>query len=159
MDLRRRRSPVCAVRATSRNAERRAVTAAAPIAVAIAILFVGCAESTAAGARRARPGTVQEGLASYYDPKLAGRPTASGEPYNPGALTAAHPRLPLGTVVRVTRPGGSSVEVRINDRCSAHGRHIIDLSMAAARRLQMVRAGSVRVRVEVVSVPAKRASG
>ncbi|HET6284780.1 MAG TPA: septal ring lytic transglycosylase RlpA family protein [Polyangia bacterium] len=137
--------------------DRRAPVAAATVLVVV-VLF-GCAGSTAAGPRRATPGAVQEGLASYYDPKLAGHKTATGERYNPGALTAAHPTLPLGTRVRVTRPGGASVEVRINDRCSAHGRHIIDLSMAAARKLQMVRAGSVRVRLEVIAPPTKRAEG
>jgi rare lipoprotein A len=93
---------------------------------------------------------VQIGKASYYAHSLAGHRTASGERYDPKALTAAHPNLPLGTRVRVSRPGGASVDVRINDRCGCGGGHIIDLSEAAARRLDMMRAGSVPVRLEVL---------
>jgi rare lipoprotein A len=94
-------------------------------------------------------------MATFYSSHLAGHRTASGERYNPGALTAAHKTLPLGTVVRVTRVDGSGapVLVRINDRGPYAPGRIIDLSLAAARRLQMLSAGVVRVRVEVVSRP------
>jgi rare lipoprotein A len=93
-------------------------------------------------------------MATFYASALAGHRTANGERYDPAALTAAHPVLPFGARVRVTRVDGdgSSVVVRINDRC-AGGRKIIDLSQAAARRLRMTRAGIVRVRLEVVSAP------
>jgi rare lipoprotein A len=75
-------------------------------------------------------------------------------------MTAAHPSLPFGALVRVTRvddgggPVGSPVVVRVNDRgpFSGHGR-VIDLSFAAARRLGMMHAGVVRVRIEVLSLP------
>ena len=99
----------------------------------------------------------QVGAASYYAEALAGRPTASGELYHPGQLTAAHRTLPLGTVVTVTRIDGSGarvagpVTVRINDRGPYVGDRILDLSLAAARRLDMIRSGVVRVRVQVVS--------
>jgi rare lipoprotein A len=91
-------------------------------------------------------------MATYYSPHLAGHKTANGERYDPNGLTAAHPVLPFGSRVRVTRieDDPRSVVVRINDRCAA-GRKIIDLSEAAARRLGMLRAGIVRVRIEVVS--------
>jgi rare lipoprotein A len=119
-----------------------------------AVLF-GCA--TDAEARRRGDihtlGGVEEGRASFYGAEFNGRRTASGERYDPRKLTAAHKSLPLGTRLRVTRVGGGnpSVEVRVNDRCGcAHGR-IVDLSLAAARRLDMVRAGVVPVRVEVLS--------
>jgi rare lipoprotein A len=94
-------------------------------------------------------------MASFYSSHLAGRRTASGERYDPGALTAAHKTLPLGAVVRVTRVdgGGSPVLVRINDRGPYAPGRIIDLSLSAARRLHMLGAGVVRVRVEVVSRP------
>jgi rare lipoprotein A len=94
-------------------------------------------------------------MATYYANRFAGRKTASGERYNPRALTAAHKTLPLGTIVRVTRVDGegSPVMVRINDRGPYSPGRIIDLSMAAARRLQMLEEGVVRVRVEVVSRP------
>jgi rare lipoprotein A len=102
----------------------------------------------------------QIGLATYYANRFTGHPTASGERYDPRAMTAAHPSLPFGALVRVTRvddggsPLGSPVVVRVNDRgpFAGHGR-VIDLSLAAARRLGMMRAGVVRVRVEVVSLP------
>lgn len=91
-------------------------------------------------------------MATYYARRLAGHRTANGERYNPAALTAAHPVLPFGTQVRVTRVEDDprSVVVRINDRCAA-GKKIIDLSEAAARRLGMMTAGIVRVRLRVVS--------
>lgn len=94
-----------------------------------------------------------EGEATYYSDKLAGRKTASGERYDPKALTAAHRSLPFGTRVRVERLGtGKSVVVRITDR-GPFGKpsRIIDLSKAAARELDMLRAGVVPVRVEVLS--------
>jgi rare lipoprotein A len=102
-------------------------------------------------------GDAQVGMASYYASRFHGRRTANGERYNENALTAAHRTLPFGTVVRVTRvdaagvPVGPPVVVRINDR-GPYGRgRVIDVSLAAARRLQMLRAGVVRVRLEVVS--------
>ena len=95
------------------------------------------------------------GLASYYGPGLHGEDTASGEPFNQRAMTAAHRTLPLGTVVRVTNlENGRSVVVRINDRGPYGKNHrkgtIIDLSRAAAQRLQFLEDGLVKVRVEVV---------
>jgi rare lipoprotein A len=104
---------------------------------------------------RVPAGAAQVGMATFYASRFAGHRTASGERYDPGALTAAHRTLPLGTVVRVTRTdgAGSSVVVRINDRGPYASGRIIDLSMAAARRLQMIQAGVVRVRLEVVSRP------
>ena len=95
-------------------------------------------------------------MATYYASRFAGRRTASGERYDPGELTAAHRTLPLGTLVRVTRvDGGMSVVVRINDRGPYASGRIIDLSMAAARRLHMLDTGVVRVRVEVLSRPGR----
>jgi rare lipoprotein A len=93
---------------------------------------------------------VQEGRASYYAPAFNGRRTASGERYDPRRMTAAHATLPFGTWVRVTRRNGPSVEVKINDRCGCGGGRIVDLSQEAARRLGMLHAGVVPVRVEVI---------
>jgi len=93
----------------------------------------------------------QEGRASYYADKFAGRRTASGERYDPERMTAAHQTLPLGTWIRVTRvDDGRSVEVRINDRCGCGSGRIVDLSRHAARRLDMLHAGVVPVRIEVL---------
>jgi rare lipoprotein A len=120
------------------------------VAVA-ALLVLGCGTASGA-ARHPKVGSVQVGRASYYSRAFNGRRTASGERYDPRAMTAAHKTLPLGTWVRVTRRGGGggSVEVKVNDRCGCGGGRIIDLSEAAARRLDMLRAGVVPVRVEVI---------
>ena len=88
------------------------------------------------------------GLASYYADRFHGRPTASGEHYDRHALTAAHRRLPFGTRVEVTRlDNGQTVRVRINDRGPFVKGRIIDLSRAAARKLDMLQKGVVKVRV------------
>jgi rare lipoprotein A len=112
---------------------------------------IACA-GPSAELRAGTPGAVEEGPATYYSPRLAGHKTANGERYDPTAMTAAHPVLPFGSRVRVTRVGSdvAPVVVRINDRCRA-GRKIIDLSHEAARRLGMLTAGIVHVRLEVVS--------
>lgn len=96
--------------------------------------------------------SVQTGKATYYANSLAGRKTASGETYDPKAFTAAHRKLPFGTVVRVVRTDTNRyVYVTITDRGPfAGGNRIIDLSYIAAERLGMVRAGVVPVRVEVL---------
>lgn len=94
------------------------------------------------------------GEASYYADKFAGRTTASGDTFDPSEMTAAHPNLPFGTRVRVTRlNGGESVTVRINDRGPYADDRIIDLSEAAARKIGMIDEGVVDVRLEVVSHP------
>ncbi|MCO5762312.1 MAG: septal ring lytic transglycosylase RlpA family protein [Gammaproteobacteria bacterium] len=92
------------------------------------------------------------GMASWYGSRHHGKQTASGQPFNQYALTAAHPKLPFGTQVRVTNlSNGKEVIVRINDRGPYKGGRIIDLSLAAARRLDMEVDGISRVRIEVLS--------
>lgn len=94
------------------------------------------------------------GRASMYSDKLAGRPTASREPYDPHALTAAHRTLPFGTIVEVTRRDGRRVLVRINDRGPFVKGRVIDVSRRAAVELGMVREGVVDVALRVVSINA-----
>ncbi|HWO12589.1 MAG TPA: septal ring lytic transglycosylase RlpA family protein [Polyangiaceae bacterium] len=109
----------------------------------------GCSDEELA--RPARQ--VLRGSASYYANSLAGNPTASGVPYDPGELSAAHRSLPFGTRVRVTRTDAEvpPVCVTVNDRGPYAGRQrIIDLSRRAAERLQMVAKGVVPVRVDVL---------
>ena len=97
------------------------------------------------------PGGGQTGEASWYGEPHHGRPTASGEIYDPGELTAAHRTLPFGTVVDVVREDGRRVRVRINDRGPFSKRaRIIDLSRRAAEELGMVREGVVPVTLVVV---------
>ncbi len=83
------------------------------------------------------------GVASYYN---SGKQTANGERFNPNGLTAAHRTLPFGTKVRVTNMrNGKSVVVRINDRGPfIHGR-VIDLSLGAAKLVEMTTSGVVKV--------------
>jgi rare lipoprotein A len=93
----------------------------------------------------------EAGLASWYGKELRGNPTASGEPFRPARRTAAHPTLPFGTVVRVTRAdSGEVVRVRINDRGPFVAGRIVDLSRKAARRLGMIDDGVAEVTIEVV---------
>jgi rare lipoprotein A len=116
------------------------------------LLLCGLAACIGAEAMTPTVGDEQTGEASYYADAFIGRTTASGERYDPDALTAAHRSLPFGTRVRVTRlEGGQSVVVRINDRGPFIRGRIIDLSHAAARRLDMIREGVVPVTVEVIS--------
>jgi rare lipoprotein A len=96
-------------------------------------------------------GMKERGIASWYGEDFHGWMTASGEIYNMEALTGAHRTLPLGTVVRVTNvKNGKQVRVRINDRGPyVHGR-ILDLSYAAARKLNMVEHGITTISLEVI---------
>ncbi len=90
--------------------------------------------------------------ASYYGDAFAGRPTASGEPFDPELLTAAHRTLPLGSLVEVREAvSGQSVIVRINDRGPFHGDRAIDLSTAAARRIGLVESGTGQVSLHLIA--------
>lgn len=93
-----------------------------------------------------------EGMASWYGDKFHGRKTASGERYNMYDMTAAHKTLPMGSIVKVTNlRNGRTVEVRINDRGPFKEGRVIDLSKAAAAKLDIVGAGTERVRVQALS--------
>jgi rare lipoprotein A len=144
---------------------RRVGLALGRVALALLVLVAAGCGSRPAGPRDTTPraaGAIELGMATFYSDGLAGHPTASGEPYRPGALTAAHRTLPFGTVVRVTRldrdahPVGHPVVVRINDRGPYGAGRVIDLSGAAARQLRMTGAGVARVRLEVVELPRRR---
>ena len=96
----------------------------------------------------------ETGYASWYGEEFRNRITASGEPYQPAAMTAAHRRLPFGTRVRVTNlENRRSAVVRINDRGPFRRGRIIDLSRAAAQALGMVGDGVVRVLLEAADLP------
>lgn len=99
-----------------------------------------------------------DGKASYYADSLAGNHTANGDIYDPAEFTAAHKKLPFGTIVRVVRvDNGKTTYVRINDRGPFGSTdRIIDLSKAAAKEIEMMKAGVVAVRVEVVEKPTKK---
>jgi len=92
-----------------------------------------------------------EGFARYYANSFNGKRTTSGEIYQSKKLTAAHPTLPLGTLVKVVNlENNKSVVVKINDRCLEHEDVFIDLSREAARRLGFLRQGKARVRITVI---------
>lgn len=92
------------------------------------------------------------GIASWYGPGFKDSRTASGEKFDPKALTAAHPTLPFGTLVEVSRQDRKkkSVIVMVTDRGPFVAGRSIDLSRAAARRLHMSHQGAVPVRMQVV---------
>lgn len=101
----------------------------------------------------------QIGKASWYGKELEGSPTASGEPFDPSQLTAAHPTLPLGTWVKVTNTRNQRwVLVRINDRGPGIPDRIIDLSYTAARMLRMTGRGLATVRLDLVKTPEESSS-
>jgi peptidoglycan lytic transglycosylase len=125
-----------------------------PIRVAV-IHFSGHYDSTMAVRREPPVGSVKqalqrsgEGLASFYG---SDQQTASGERFNPRAMTAAHRTLPFGTKVRVTNVrSGRTVTVRINDRGPFITGRVIDLSQAAAEELGIVGHGIAKVKLDVV---------
>jgi len=91
------------------------------------------------------------GMASWYGPGFHGSYSANGEVFNQNALTAAHPSLPFGTLVKVTNmDNGRSIVVRINDRGPYAGGRIIDLSRGAAEALGMLSSGVAQVSLEVL---------
>lgn len=93
----------------------------------------------------------ESGTGSYYADKFNGRATTSGEPYRPGRLTAAHNTLPFGTRIKVTNVrNGHSVKVVVNDRGPHAKGRIVDVSKRAARKLDLIDAGVVPVRLKVL---------
>jgi rare lipoprotein A len=97
-------------------------------------------------------GYVERGTASWYGPGFHAERTSSGEPYDMYGMTAAHKTLPIPVVARVTNlRNGRSVVVRINDRGPFVGQRIVDLSYAAAWKLDMLREGTAPVELRVLS--------
>lgn len=117
-------------------------------------LVLGVLASSCISSRRAekgRKGFEETGIASWYGPGFHGRTTANGESYDMEAMTAAHKRLPFGSIVEVkNRDNGRTTRVRINDRGPFVRGRIIDLSKAAAREIGMLGPGTARVRIRVV---------
>ncbi|MEQ4538868.1 MAG: septal ring lytic transglycosylase RlpA family protein [Billgrantia sp.] len=117
----------------------------------LACSLAGMLAVFAAHASAHEPDAQEEGIASFYSDRFQGATTASGEPFDQQALTAAHPSLPLGTKVIVTRADtGQEVEVLINDRGPFVEGRIIDLSKRAARELGMLNRGVAPVMVTTI---------
>ena len=138
--------------------------AAALFAVIVVLVLAGCARRTPprtdAGSAPPAAVAVEIGVASYYADSFQGRRTASGSAFDNRTLVAAHPSLPFGSIVRVTNlQNQRAVIVQIVDRGPAEsvraGGVIIDVSRATAERLNFVRAGRTKVRLEVL----KRGTG
>ncbi|WP_461491051.1 septal ring lytic transglycosylase RlpA family protein, partial [Pontibacter sp. HJ8] len=112
--------------------------------------FIGVSQPTFAQSND----KTQIGSASWYGSKYHGRKTSSGERYNKNDMTAAHKTLPFGTKVKVTNPANNeSVVLRINDRGPFVGNRIIDVSEAAARKLDIHALGIAQVEVQVIERP------
>ncbi|MEN7546859.1 septal ring lytic transglycosylase RlpA family protein [Rapidithrix thailandica] len=100
-----------------------------------------------------KKGYSQVGLASYYSKKFHGKKTASGEKFNMYAMTAAHPKIPFNSIVKVTNlKNGKWVTLRINDRGPFTSERIVDVSKAAALKLDMVKDGVAEVKLELLRV-------
>jgi rare lipoprotein A len=121
----------------------------------LALLFSGCAKRKKVPRTPPAPGKyVETGTASWYGYPYHGRATSSGEIYDMEKFTAAHRTLPFDTWVRVENLANHrSVDVRINDRGPFVPGRIIDLSLAAARRIELLGPGTVRVRLISVGAP------
>jgi rare lipoprotein A len=116
-------------------------------------------DSLVAEQKAIKRGDRLHGIASWYGAVFHGRKTASGERFDMFAMTACHPTLPFGSLVRVVNlTNKHSVVVKINDRGDLidEGR-IIDLSYAAAQKLAMTKSGLVNVELQVISLGRYRA--
>lgn len=134
--------------------------AAVLLAVSLLILSSACLESRpvynggGTGPVAAISGFSQRGEASYYGAGFQGRPTANGETFDTRQLTCAHRTLPFDTILRVRNlANDKTVMVRVNDRGPYVGGRIVDLTEAAAERIDMKKSGVARVELTVVSSP------
>lgn len=92
------------------------------------------------------------GVSSYYGKKFHGRKTANGETFNMYELTAAHKTLPFGTLLEVENlDNNKKVIVRINDRGPFAKNRILDLSYAAAKKIDMIKSGTAKIRAKIIS--------
>jgi len=142
----------------------------AALLIILALLGIGCAHHRPQPVTAPKPpaptaevdkGHTEKGLASWYGDPYHGRATASGEVYDMHRMTAAHRTLPFGTVVKVTRRDtGAEVKVRITDRGPFVRGRIIDLSYAAAKKIDLVSDGVAPVKIKVVGFeePTKKTS-
>ncbi|EGW21777.1 septal ring lytic transglycosylase RlpA family protein [Methylobacter tundripaludum] len=104
----------------------------------------------------AKPVHKEVGEASWYGPGFQGQETSNGETFDQKKMTAAHPSLPMGTEAKVTNlENGKKVEVRINDRGPYAENRVIDLSSAAANKLEMKEGGTTQVKIETKSTKKK----
>lgn len=126
-----------------------------------ALAFSGCTSKDSSGqgekSSSAKPVHKEVGEASWYGPGFQGQETASGETYNQKEMTAAHPTLPMGTKATVTNiENDKKVVVKINDRGPYAEDRVIDLSRAAAKKLDMKEDGTAQVKIETKPTKKKK---
>jgi len=137
----------------ARRTIARIINVHAALALFLCWCVTGCAKR-AAVLRDVRVGHTESGIASWYGDPYHGRAAANGEIFDMRELTAAHRRLPFGTITRVENTrNGQRVDVRINDRGPFVDRRIIDLSRAAAEQAGLLRDGTARVKLKVIAQP------
>ena len=108
------------------------------------VFFIFCLTSTLSIA-------AEEGIASYYSDVFQGKKTASGSVYDRNKLTAAHKKLPFGTKVKITDlKNNKSVIVTITDRGPYSKKRMVDLSYAAAKEIDLIKAGISKVKLEII---------
>ena len=118
------------------------------------LLVAGCASVHGASRGKVEVGMTEKGVASWYGPGFHGRQTASGERYDQDRISAAHPTLPFGTLIRVENlDNGKTLEMAINDRGPFAKRRILDLSKGAAQRLGVIGPGTANIRLKVLELP------
>ncbi|WP_114782894.1 septal ring lytic transglycosylase RlpA family protein [Botryobacter ruber] len=140
---------ITTVPASAAKAKRRLLFAVN--AAVICFLLASLASCTSTSPQFGQRGYTEEGKASYYSRKLQGRKMANGEPYRRNKMTAAHRTLPFGTKVKVTNLNTKkTVKVKITDRGPFVKGRIVDLSEAAAKKLDYTQAGIAPVKVKVV---------
>ncbi|MCL2295338.1 MAG: septal ring lytic transglycosylase RlpA family protein [Spirochaetes bacterium] len=126
--------------------------------IASSFVFARGQDQAQVGAPRPAVGSGQTGYASWYGGKFHGRQTANGEIFDTYKFTAAHKTLPFDSIVRVKNlENNKTTVVRINDRGPFIEGRIIDLSYAAARDIDMVEKGIVKVAIEIIEGDASRA--
>jgi rare lipoprotein A len=134
-----------------------------------ALVFSGCTSEHSEGQSKQaqqekenaadKPVHKEVGEASWYGPGFQGQETANGETFDQKDMTAAHPSLPMGTKAEVTNlENGKKVEVRINDRGPFAENRVIDLSGAAANKLDMKKDGTSQVKIETKPIKKKRST-
>jgi rare lipoprotein A len=121
------------------------------VLLGLLLFAAACAGKRAPDSTKSVRNYKETGIASWYGKPFHGRRTASGDVYDMHKLTAAHRTLPFGVKVRVTNlENHRTVVVRITDRGPFKKGRIIDLSLAAAKKLKMVEDGVVKVKIAVV---------
>ncbi|MBF0408663.1 MAG: septal ring lytic transglycosylase RlpA family protein [Candidatus Riflebacteria bacterium] len=116
------------------------------------VFLTGCSSNGSESSSTSAAGIFQTGTASWYGSDYNGLPTASGEPFDFKAFTAAHRSLAFGTMVEVTnKENGRRVTVKINDRGPKIENRIIDLSYAAALEIGMIQSGTAMVDLKIIN--------